>query len=558
MSDRNRDEVYSAGRFQKLGLWLAVLFYVLSVVMVIRNCGGMSVVFSPDTRVITIAHWQLEDGFREGIDAAIAEYEKRKAGQGVKVKVRQVAIPVRGYPQWFLTQLIGGNPADILEVTGSSDILNQYFTPLSPYIGSPNPWNKGTPLEKMSWRESFADDMLSALDTAYSEFFSVCTFMHTTRLYVNMKLYEEATGKTELPDTLTDWLDACRKLKEYGVKQNRPIIPIGVRGFDKGTIGQIFGTYYSELCTDLSDTGSRYGYGTQPGELFRQINAGELSEDRLLEPVEVVTEVGQYFADGFPAIDLEQTKYLFFAGNVAFFIDGTWNAFSMINNAPFPVRVIQIPMLDREHRLGAKAFGRITELGSGIQGRFGIPKKTRDFELALDFLQFLTSWEINQLVMVEHCKWMSSLKEVKYEGVMKEFEPVTNTSHTAVSSPFTSIGSLTNRLSLQRLENSIIRQPEDPKAFFWNDFLHDREQTLDEIQEATYGVQRNLWSMDGTRSALAVGVILSESDSSEIGLFLQRSNINLEGIVSRYRAVDANILLMEELGKLKEYGKNGN
>ena len=77
------------------------------------------------------------------------------------------------------------------------------------------------------------------------------------------------------------------------------------------------------------------------------------------------------------------------------------------------------------------------------------------------------------------------------------------------------------------------------------------------MREATYGVQRNLWSMDGTRSALAVGVALSESDSSEIGLYLLRANINLEGIVSRYRAVDANIQLMEELGKLKEYGKNG-
>ena len=557
MSDKNKDEVYNAGKFQKLGVVLAVLFYVVSVVMVIRNYGGMSVVFSPDTRVITIAHWQLEDGFREGIDAAIAEYEKAKAEQGVKVKVRQVAIPVRGYPQWYLTQLIGGSPADVLEVTGSSDILNQYFTALSPYIGSPNPWNKGTPLEKMSWRESFADDMLSALDTAYSEFFSVCTFMHTTRLYVNMKLYEEATGTTELPDTLTDWLEACRKLKEYGLAHERPIIPIGVRGFDKGTIGQLFSTYNSQLGTDLSDTGSKYGYGVQQGELFRQINSGELSEDRLLEPVEVVTEIGQYFADGFPAIDLEQTKYLFFAGNVAFFIDGTWNAYSMINNAPFPVRVIQIPVLDKKHRLGAKSFGRITELGSGIQGRFGIPKKTHDFELALDFLQFLTSWKINQLVMVEHCKWMSSLKEVKYEGVMKDFEPVTNTSHTAISSPFTSIGTLSNRLALQRLENSIIHQPEDPKAFFWNDFLNDREQIIDEVREATYGVQRNLWSMDGTRSALAVGVALSESDSSEIGLYLLRANINLEGIVSRYRAVDANIQLMEELGKLKEYGKNG-
>jgi len=187
------DDVQSAGRFQKVGLILAVAFYILSVIMVIRNHGGMSVVFSPDTKVITIAHWQLEDGFREGISAAIEEYEKAKLAQGVKVKVRQVAVPVRGYQQWYLTQLIGGEPADILEVMGSSDIQNQYFTPLSPYIGEKNPWNKGTPLENMSWRESFADDMLSALDTAYSEFFSVCTFMHTTRVYVNMKLYEEAT-----------------------------------------------------------------------------------------------------------------------------------------------------------------------------------------------------------------------------------------------------------------------------------------------------------------------------------------------------------------------------
>lgn len=552
------DDVQSAGRFQKVGLILAVAFYILSVIMVIRNHGGMSVVFSPDTKVITIAHWQLEDGFREGISAAIEEYEKAKLAQGVKVKVRQVAVPVRGYQQWYLTQLIGGEPADILEVMGSSDIQNQYFTPLSPYIGEKNPWNKGTPLENMSWRESFADDMLSALDTAYSEFFSVCTFMHTTRVYVNMKLYEEATGKTELPDTLTEWLEDCARLKEYGLQQERPIIPIGVRGFDKGTIGQLLSTYNSQLTTDLSDTGSPYGYGVATGEIFRQINAGELDKDKLLEPVEVVTEIGKYFADGFSAIDLEQTKYLFFAGNVAFFIDGTYNAWSMINNAPFEVKVIQIPVLDEKHPLGAKAFGRITELGSGIQGKFGIPKKTKHFDLALDFLRFLTSWKVNQLVMVENCKWMSSLKEVEYTGAMKDFEPVTNTSHTAVTTPFTSTGTLANRLTLQRLENSIIHQPEDPKQYFWDDFLKARPQLIEEIVEANYGVMRNLWSMDGTRSALAVGAGITEPGSRENGLFMMRSNINLEGIVSRYKTVDNNVELVEELGKLEEYGKNGN
>ena len=331
-----------------------------------------------------------------------------------------------------------------------------------------------------------------------------------------------------------------------------------MRGFDKGTIGQLLSTYNSQLTTDLSDTGSPYGYGVATGEIFRQINAGELDKDKLLEPVEVVTEIGKYFADGFSAIDLEQTKYLFFAGNVAFFIDGTYNAWSMINNAPFEVKVIQIPVLDEKHPLGAKAFGRITELGSGIQGKFGIPKKTKHFDLALDFLRFLTSWKVNQLVMVENCKWMSSLKEVEYTGAMKDFEPVTNTSHTAVTTPFTSTGTLANRLTLQRLENSIIHQPEDPKQYFWDDFLKARPQLIEEIVEANYGVMRNLWSMDGTRSALAVGAEITEPGSRENGLFMMRSNINLEGIVSRYKTVDNNVELVEELGKLEEYGKNGN
>ena len=187
-----------------------------------------------------------------------------------------------------------------------------------------------------------------------------------------------------------------------------------------------------------------------------------------------------------------------------------------------------------------------------------LPKKTKHFDLALDFLRFLTSWKVNQLVMVENCKWMSSLKEVEYTGAMKDFEPVTNTSHTAVTTPFTSTGTLANRLTLQRLENSIIHQPEDPKQYFWDDFLKARPQLIEEIVEANYGVMRNLWSMDGTRSALAVGAEITEPGSRENGLFMMRSNINLEGIVSRYKTVDNNVELVEELGKLEEYGKNGN
>ncbi|UKI32826.1 MAG: hypothetical protein L6W00_04560 [Lentisphaeria bacterium] len=78
------DEVTFGSKFQKVGVWLAVAFFILSVIMVIRNHGGMTV-FSPDTKVLTFAHWQLEDGFREGVrrgDQDLREGKGKTGGQG--------------------------------------------------------------------------------------------------------------------------------------------------------------------------------------------------------------------------------------------------------------------------------------------------------------------------------------------------------------------------------------------------------------------------------------------------------------------------------------------
>ncbi len=555
MSFRSAENACKTG-FQKLGLLLAVIFYLVSVFMVIRNHGGMDAVFSGDTQVLTFAHWQLEDGFREGFEEAIRVYEQKKLEQGIKVRVRQVAIPIRGYPQWFLTQLIGGEPADVMEMTGGADLQNQYFHALSPYIGTPNPWNRGTPLENMSWRESFTDDMLSALNTAYSDFFSVCIFMHTTRVYVNLELYEKATGTTKTPETVTEWLDACRKLHEYGKKNKRPIIPIGVRGFDKLTLGQLIANYNSQLNAGYAEIGSDYGYGYSYGKVFELVNSGKLAKDRLLEPIELVVELGQYFAKGFPSIDVEQTKYLFSSGNVGFFIDGTWNAYGLIANSPFPVKVIRIPELDKGHRLGARSHGRVTELGSGVGGKFGIPKRTKHFELALDFLQFITSYEINQMTMVKHCKWMSSLKDVTYEGVMKDFEPVADTRYTAILNPLNT-GTYSNRRMLQRTENLIIRNSGDSKREFWQDYLKDRKLIIEELRESNHGIQRNIWNMDATRSAFAVGAFLPGFSDARKKLAATRNSINIEGMLSRIRAINANTELMREIARLKEYDENG-
>ncbi len=539
--------------FNSLGLAILAGFFIVSVVMVIRNHGGMDVVLSSNTKVITFAHWQLEDGFREGFDEAIAEYEKCKAEQGIKVKVNQVAIPVRGYSQWYLTQLIGGEPADVIEIIGSSDIQNQYMVSLAPFIGLKNPWNIGTPLENHSWRDSFIDDMLSTFDQTYSDFFGVCIFMHTIRVYVNMDLYEKACGTSRLPETVTEWLASCRQINEYGREINKPLIPIGVRGFDKGTLGQLLSDYNSQMNAGLANNGSPYNYAVNSSEIFRQVNAAQLERGKLLRPYELVNEIGQYFAEGFSAIDLEQTKYLFSSGNVCYFIDGTYNAWSLVNNSPFRVAVIKMPELDGGHSLGRGAVGRVSELGAGIGGKFGVTKKSKHQDIALDFLMFITSYKINKMTMVEHCKWMSSLKHVEYEGLMKSFEPVSNTNYIPIRIPF-DLGTYSRSRNLQRVERNIIKNDPNPGFSFWDGFLKDRPMIIDELKETIHGVQRNLWVMDATRSALSYG--LEESPDDE---FLQlRGNINLEGIIGRWRILDEQNDIISELGKLEEINRHGN
>ena len=214
--------------------------------MVYININSKEIIDS-EVKTITFAHWQLEDGFREGYSEAIKEFEKIKAAQGQKVKVIQTTVPVRGYQQWFLTQLISGNPADLMELYCSSEVRNQYFTPLSQYISRPNPFNKGTEFENIPWKDTYIDGMDSALDSAYAEYFGVGTYFHVYRLFVNLELLEKATGSRNLPETLDQWLKTCAQMKEYGKRINTPIIPIGVRGFDKETIRYLFQYYYDQF-----------------------------------------------------------------------------------------------------------------------------------------------------------------------------------------------------------------------------------------------------------------------------------------------------------------------
>jgi raffinose/stachyose/melibiose transport system substrate-binding protein len=539
--------------FQNSGLILAGIFYLISIIFVFYNSSAPDII-DPSVKRITLAHWNLEDGVREGFDEAIRRFEALKASQGEKVKVVQTTIPFRGYQQWFLTQLIGGEPADVLKYVGGSEILNQYFIPLSEYINRPNPFNKGTVMEGVPWKDTFIDGMSNAMDPVYSEYYGVGTYFHTYRVFVNMDLLEKATGSRKLPRDLSEWMNICKKLKEYGLKTHQPIIPIGVRGFDKQTLGRLFSYYLSQLCGNFNDEYSKYCLPkASAADILTALTKAPASRKRLLAAVDIIREIGQYFGKGFTATDLEQTKFLFFSGLVGFFPEGTWNGYSMVKNSPFEVGVIPLPVIGKKHKYSKYFTGAISEQGINVGGAFGIPKATKHFDLALEFLQFITSYETNQMIM-NRCKWPPAVKQARYEGLMKKFKPVLSGNNIEVNIPF-----YVNRKSrlkmLESLENIIKDNSGKAPDEFWNGFVKRTALLDDELKESLIVKQRNLLEQEMHRTSNAVILLDPGTGKADKRKAVLKNNIAFENYVERLRLYDENERMLRELKKLNTKDK---
>lgn len=518
----------------KFGLTMAVAFYVLSAIMVMINTSENSIV-DPDTTSITIAHWHLEDGYREGMDKLIELYEKMKAEQGIKVKVRQSTVPIRGYQQWFITQLISGDPADILLLKGASSLLNQYFLPLSDYIALPNPYNKGTPLKGMPWKDTYIDGMNSTLDMTYAEYFGIGEYFHVYRLFVNKTLLKQATGSDKMPTSLDEWLDDCRKLEEYGKKIKRPIIPIGVRGIDKSTMNYIFHQYFSQLNGQLNDKPNEFGTSfANTYEKIKWLANKELDIDRLLQAVSLTKEIGQYFCKGFSAMNLEQTKFLFFTGNVCFFPEGTWNAWSLVKNTPFDVGVINIPLIGPKNRFYKNFTGQISELGVSIGSRYGIPKASKHQDLALDFLHFLTSYKMNQMLMIDYCKWPPAIIKARYKGLLKKFKPVQGDGRLSVSTPF-ELGVKSKTKNLEVMEDIVKKNISEPDKYFLKYFIKNLHYLKEEMHDADASTERQLFDIAAKTSSLATGFLDTTITRKKIGKLKYKELMMMETLVGRDR-----------------------
>lgn len=404
---------------QRIGLFVAAGAYVVSALWVFFHA-STSTTLAPDAAKLTIGHYQLEDGYREGMAEIIDRYEKMKAEQGVNVKITQSAVPSRAYMQWFRTQLVAGNPADVLEIW-TADFVTRYATTLNEYAGKPNPYNQGTPLEGMTWEDSLLGFENNIRGGRYVY---VYTSQGVTRLFGNLDLLEKTTGQRKMPETLSEWIAMCEKIEAYRERTGEPLIPVGADGFGKRVTQAIFNNYMSRLNQELTDDLAWNGYGPTVEHLWQRYVDGELTNyaDSIWAPAEILVELGQYFPDGFVGLDYETVQGQFMQGLTVFLLAGTMQARGLMENVNFEIGISHLPTVDENTPWHTYYDGEISEIGLGVQACYMVPKTSRNRELAVDFLQFMTSYEMNQLINAS-CRWLPLVREARYDGVPESFRP---------------------------------------------------------------------------------------------------------------------------------------
>ena len=375
--------------------------------------------------VLRIGHWQLEAGVRDAFERMSAEYTKLHP----EVLIVQDAIPESTYAQWMTTQLMGGTAPDMIEVgmLPYNVILgfhSRYFLPLTAYVNQPNPYNQGTDLDGVPWRQTYKDGMRNSYVEELQEYMMVPLSQFGIRVFYNKSLLRRLTGRDDAPRSFREFLAACEKIRSHKDERGRPYTPIAGSSYH-------IGMWDSFMCDPLTYGAIRRVDFNRDGavgndELFVGFKTGRVSFD--FPPYEAKFRILRLLTDqfqrGFTGLGRDEAVFLFAQQRAVFITTGTWDAGSLQEQArgSFEVGVMDFPLPARDDpEFGAVLEGPIYERPSA-QFPFAITRTCRHPDVAIDFLRFLGSQrgnqELNRII-----GWIPAINGTSLSPLLQAFEP---------------------------------------------------------------------------------------------------------------------------------------
>jgi raffinose/stachyose/melibiose transport system substrate-binding protein len=402
-------------------LLLGTVFVLFCAWQALRPLGKPSA----DGRItIRFGHWQLEPGIRTAFEQLIRDYEALHPN----IRVEQITVPGRMYRQWGSTQLIGGTAPDLVQIGlgVQGGFFYDYFQPITAEINLPNPYNAGTPLEGVPWRNTFKDGMVTSYDPETFECYGASLFAATIRIYCNMDLLRKVTGSDQLPVTFREFQEFCALVHDYAQSTGEHIEPIagssltGILMLD-----DLFRSQMQDLTSRLNPT---MDLPMDNDEFYLQYLLGRwtLKDPALQSAAELMREAGALLTPGFTQIDHDQAHFRFVQGRAVMLMGFSLQATGILDQINFPIQVIRSPQPDVDNpRFGPQMRARSSENGLRTYGGFALTRSSQHPAEALDFLRFITSAEsCRKFCEISRC--LPSIIGVESPDIMQAFMPDTH------------------------------------------------------------------------------------------------------------------------------------
>ncbi|MDR1280960.1 MAG: extracellular solute-binding protein [Opitutaceae bacterium] len=340
---------------------------------------------------LRIGHWLLQEGMRESFDEAARAYEELRPD----VRVEQVAVPVRIWPAWVRTQLVGGTAPDILGMNGlNEEYINRYFLPLADAANEPNRWNTGTSLEGLPWGETFVDGLASMLERVPTtgELQSVMLQLNTSRLFYNRQLLRAVTGSDEPPSDYAALRALGGRVADYNARTGRNLVTIASCGpYAEYLFARLLPSQTQKLAIALSPMQT---FTLTPAEQARALLGGRIdyATPELRSALALLRDVSTLMPPGFYQLQRDDALFAFLQGNALMIFAGAWDYAVFARNRNFDVGICPLPAPSIDDPdYGRFVLGPRAETEGSPEATFGVVRSSPHSAIAIDFLRFLTS-----------------------------------------------------------------------------------------------------------------------------------------------------------------------
>ncbi len=345
----------------------------------------------PDTIELYLGHWLMHTGMREAFDAAIAGYQQLHP----QVVIKQIPVPVRSYEAWVRTQLIGGTAPDITGILRmNEELISRYYLPLTPYLDRPNPYNAGTPLEGVPWRDTFVDGLTAMrnLTPTSSEICGISLQINTQRIYYNKELLQAITGGTTPPADFAGLAEFGRQVAAYNERTGRQLVPIAGSGPYAQYLFDFLLPSQTQRLT-LEESPNR-NLRVLPVELTSLMLEGRLDYDTpgLRRSLELLRDMSLLLTPGYQQLQRDDAIFAYLQQNAVMLYAGSWDYAVLLRDGRFTTGIVSLPMpVPEDPVYGPLTLGPVSEAAGNPEAMLGVIRSSRHPEVALDFLHYLSS-----------------------------------------------------------------------------------------------------------------------------------------------------------------------